>query len=405
MTGHRIDQTMPDTTPQPPLPPPSDDCILCGRCVAVCPLFAATGREELSPRAKFLLLSRLARDKTSRDRTAAADLAGLCLSCGRCREACPLGLSAPDALGAMRAAHPGWPEFVWGQWITRAGILWPMARALHGLAPRSGPLAAIAAPLKGLAPPRDAPGWLVPGRFDTCLAGRRVAVFPGCVAAHARTDWLRAARRLLFGAKALPADTPGFACCGEPLGHAGLASAQDAARRTNLRVWRKAGRPALAVFCASCRHGLEAYPETLFAPGEADMWRQAVTPLSGLLGDTRFTVAACAPRTILYHRPCRAPADDPDAALLSRALGRPFPHGPSPCCGFGGILQITAPDLTAKTAAACWQAHDPPPGAHVLTSCAGCATQLAAAAPPAVTGGHWLAAVRFPDDRDGDPGD
>ena len=27
------------------------ECILCGRCLSVCPLFAATGREELSPRA------------------------------------------------------------------------------------------------------------------------------------------------------------------------------------------------------------------------------------------------------------------------------------------------------------------------------------------------------------------
>ena len=31
------------------------ECILCGRCLSVCPLFTATGREELSPRAKFFM--------------------------------------------------------------------------------------------------------------------------------------------------------------------------------------------------------------------------------------------------------------------------------------------------------------------------------------------------------------
>ncbi|NDY56765.1 (Fe-S)-binding protein [Desulfovibrio sulfodismutans] len=381
------------TDEQSPAFHPPGDCILCGRCVVVCPLFAATGREELSPRAKFLLLGRLALDDPTLGRTAASELAGLCLSCGRCQAACPLGLCAPDAVGALRAAHPGWPEFLWGQWITRAGIMWPMAAALCRLAPRIGPMPRLAAALSGLDQTRAIPPWLAPARFDTALAGRRVAIFPGCVAAFARTDWTRAARRLLLGTGALLAKTPEFACCGAPLGHAGLPAAQDAARRTNIRIWREAGRPVLAVFCASCHHGLAAYPESLFLPGEADTWRQSVIPLSTLLGDTAFTVAAKAPQAIQYHQPCHAPPGDPDAALLSRAVGRPFPHGPTPCCGFGGLMQITAPDLSAATAAACWQAHDPPQKAHVLTSCAGCATQLAATAPPSVTVGHWLEAI------------
>lgn len=369
------------------------DCILCGRCAAVCPLFAATGREELTPRAKFLLCAQLARDDPALSRKAASDLAGLCLSCGRCRAACPLGLCTPDAVAAVRAAHPGWPAFFWKQWITRAGLMWPMAMAVRRLASGLGPVARLTAPLSGLDPARAMTPWLAPSRFDTSLAGRRVAVFPGCVAAFARTGWLSAARRLLQGTHALLADTPGFACCGAPLGHAGLPAARDAARRANIQAWRMAGRPTLAVFCASCHHGLTAYPDVLFAPGEAESWRRCLTPLSLLLGETAFTATADAPQDVLYHQPCHAPPGDPDAALLSRATGRTFPGGPSACCGFGGLMQITAPDLSATTAAACWQAHAPPPRAHVLTSCAGCATQLAATAPASVTTGHWLEAI------------
>jgi glycolate oxidase iron-sulfur subunit len=360
-------------------------------------LFAATGREELSPRAKFLLLSRLAAAAPDLGRRPASDLAGLCLSCGRCRAACPLGLCAPDLVGEVRAAHPGWPGFVWGQWITRAGSLWPLAAALGRHLPGVGPIPRLTAALSGLDPARAAAPWLVPTRFDTAWAGRRVALFPGCVATHARTDWTRSAASLLGGLGVELLEPPGFSCCGATLGHAGLTGARDAARLANVAAWRAAGRPALAVFCASCHHGLAAYPEGLFLPGEAAAWATSIVPLARLAGDTSFAKTCPAPPAVLYHAPCHAPPGDPDAALLSRVPGLPRPGGASPCCGFGGLMQLTAPDLSRRVAAACWQAHDPPPGATLLTSCSGCVTQLAATAPPGVAVDHWLAAIVVPE--------
>ncbi|QLA21365.1 4Fe-4S dicluster domain-containing protein [Desulfolutivibrio sulfoxidireducens] len=394
--------TSPHLNPAP-LPAPHD-CVLCGRCLEVCPLFAATGREELSPRAKFHLLARMARNDPALREKPASDLAGLCLSCGRCQKACPLGLCAPDAVGALRAAHPGWPAFLWEQWITRAGLVWPLAVSLgrlagHPTSASTGPLGRARAALAALDPGHASPSWLVPTRFDTTCAGRRVALFRGCVASHARTDWSRAAVSLLRGVGVTLLDDPGFACCGAPLGHAGLPDAQNAARQKNIQAWRETGRPALAVFCASCHHGLSAYPPALFAPGEADVWQKSILPLAALLGQTTFEKTPEAPTAILYHAPCHAPPGDPDAALLSRALDQPLAQGPTPCCGFGGLMQLTAPTLATRTAAACWRTHNPPPQAHVLTACSGCATQLAATSPPTVTAGHWLAVVRCEEAR------
>ncbi len=387
------------TAVQAPVLTPRHDCILCGRCLEVCPLFAVTGREELSPRAKFHLLARLAANDPALRGKAASDLAGLCLSCGRCQTACPLGLCAPDTVGGLRAAHPGWANFLWKLWITRADLAWPVAMSLNRLAghPAPSPTGALSrarAALAALDPDQAAKSWLVPVRFDTGHVGRRVAIFPGCVASHARTDWIRAARFLLRGLGVTLLDDPGFACCGAPLGHAGLPAARDAARRTNIQAWRDAGRPVLAVFCASCHHGLSSYAPALFSPGEADVWRESVIPLAALLGRTDFEKTADAPQNVLYHKPCHAPPGDPDASLVSRVLGQSLGQGPNPCCGFGGLMQLTAPALAARTAAHCWKVHRPPPQACVLTSCAGCAIQLAATRPATVTAGHWLEAVR-----------
>jgi glycolate oxidase iron-sulfur subunit len=376
--------------------PARRDCTLCGRCLSACPLFAATGREELSPRAKFLLLSRLSEGDSGLPRRAAEELAGLCLSCGRCQEACPVGLCVPEAVGRLRAAHPGWPGFVWRQWITRAKTLWPMAQALSRHVPAVLSGTRVAAALAGLDPGRAGPPWLVPTRFNAASAGRPAAVFPGCVAAHARTDWTRAATRLLQGLGVVLVKAPEFSCCGATLGHAGLPEAQDAARRANITAWRDAGRPTLAVFCASCHHGLTRYPDGLFEPGEAAAWAAAIVPLARLMGRTECALSPSAPTHIRYHAPCHAPPGDPDRVLLARLLQLPQPHGQAPCCGFGGLMQLTAPDLSARTAARCWSGHAPSPGATVLTSCSGCAVQLAATAPQGIVVDHWLGAVVCP---------
>ena len=99
------------------------ECILCGRCLSVCPLFAATGREELSPRAKFFLARAVAEGRADLSARAAEILATVCLSCGKCESACPLGLCGPDLVAELRASHPGFAGFLWKLWIERAGLM------------------------------------------------------------------------------------------------------------------------------------------------------------------------------------------------------------------------------------------------------------------------------------------
>lgn len=95
------------------------NCVLCGKCLEVCPLLAATGREELSPRAKAHLVTMLERDPDLLREQDVAALAGLCLGCGRCKAVCSQGVNIPDAVSRLREQHPGWKTWLWKQWMQR----------------------------------------------------------------------------------------------------------------------------------------------------------------------------------------------------------------------------------------------------------------------------------------------
>lgn len=374
-------------------------CILCGKCLEVCPLLAATGREELSPRGKLLLLSRLAEAPESMNEADAERLASMCLTCGRCARACPQGTDVPGEVSRLRAAHPGFQRWLWKTWIGRSDLLWPAAarlgQAVGGRIPGlSGAPAATLRKLSAMGTKAAPEPWITLSGADACPPGPKVVLFPGCLAKNVRKDWIAKAEVLLgrLGATVEPA--PAWSCCGGTLGHAGLAEAQLTAARNNVRAWREAGRPTVATFCASCHHGLAAYPDMPgleFEPGEAEAWAGALSPLSALAACADFEPTDAAPGRVLYHQPCHAPAPDPDRAWLAAASGgRLAPVDGKACCGMGGVLQLAAPDLSSSVADNVWKRLAPRPGEQVLTGCSGCWLQLASTAPDGVVVAHWL---------------
>lgn len=383
-------------------------CMLCGRCLEVCPLFAATRREELAPRSKFLLAQRLEAEPASLRAVAADKLASLCLACGRCEAACPQGMCAPSLVARLRARHPGWQGWFWKQWIAKGAALWPAASALSALAPagltRQGRPAQALAGLKALRPAAGIAPWVRVAKFDQPGAGRQAVVFPGCLARNLRQDWTDKALALLAGlgyaTASMGGSDPGFTCCGCTLGHAGQPAAQAEMQRRNLDAWRRAGRPLVAVFCATCRCGLRSYPDADLGwePGEATAWLDAISPLSGLFGDTAFeAMPDAAPPRVHYHTPCHGAGGGHDAAWLRSVAGNRLDKiSNGRCCGMGGVLQLAAPDLSRKVAGTLWDFFAAAPGEQVLTGCSGCVLQLAATAPKGVAAAHWLDALARP---------
>lgn len=401
-------------SPSPPSPLLADlfnkECTLCGRCLQACPLFAATQREELSPRAKLFTAQMLDREDgalAELARRPAEDLAALCLGCGRCSEVCPQGLAAPELAARIRSLHPGFSGWLWKTWMNSGDALWPamsaLSRFIPGLDPgkstaqgKGGPRS-LARAMSGRAA-RPVVPWLRPlgvSPANACADTRKAVLFAGCTARRIRPNWVKAAQWFLDGlGLAGPVREPKWECCGATLGHAGLRKQELEAHRRNLALWRELDRPLLVVICASCGHGLRAVAQDKdldWAPGEADLWAASVIWLASLVGEVRAEVLENAPAKVRYHRPCHAGASDPDQALLARLLGVRFaPGSGEACCGLGGVLQLAAPGLSRAVAADLWGKLGAEPGDQVLTGCSGCALQLAATAPKDVAVGHWL---------------
>lgn len=402
------------------------DCVLCGCCLEGCPLLASTGREELSPRAKALLAGPSKAALGKLDEEAVAELAGLCLACGRCEKLCPQGVKVPELMARLRAEHPRFRQWLWRQWITRLAPFWGAAATGANLVPEAlipANFGLAMKGLKGLKPGGGLRPWLtvtsLPAEaFREKHGARPVALFHGCVGGGPRRRWADMAEGLVRGLGANLV-TPGFSCCGSTLGVAGLPEDQKHARLVNVAAWRSAGEPLLATYCATCHKGLLEYSsagaDVFESSEEAARWKAAIVPLSALLAGMTVKAGhrggAGAPALAAWHEPCHAPKSD--AELVKSLLGtRLRAPAAAKCCGFGGIMQLSAPRLSEQVGADCWagllkatgpgQADDPsrmvvPPLA--LTSCSGCVMQLLATAPASAGGagavaGHWLETLR-----------
>lgn len=438
-----------------PVSPPScgpgrdPSCVLCGCCLEGCPLLAATGREELSPRAKALLAgpSKISGAGQALDEKAVAELAGICLCCGRCETLCPQGVKVPKLIARLRAENPDFRQWLWRQWITRLRPYWPLAATGAGLVPQA--LAQTLLPqgfglalkgLRGLKPGTGLRPWLsltsLPvDAYRTKYGDRPVALFHGCVGSGPRKAWANTAVSLLrgLGVNLLALD---FSCCGSTLGVAGLPEDQKIARRANVDLWRGAGRPLLVTYCATCRKGLAEYAGVFADEDEEQAWKAALVPLSALLMGAKGRVGEGkagrgAPRIVGWHRPCHADGlngvADADFAFMASLLGvRLRAPRQQRCCGFGGIMQLAAPELSGRVGARCWEglgaatgsSVEMPPNAetggvpevvpaYVLTGCSGCVMQLLATLPapaakdarrpagPGAQAGHWLEVLRL----------
>lgn len=369
----------------------SDQCILCGKCLEVCPLLGATGREELSPRAKAELCRVLADSPDELSETKVARLAGLCLGCGRCREVCSQGVDVPGLVAALRGSHPDLKSWLWRTWLAHAKQLWCAGSSAAKFVPERFHTEKLGPMLKMLAGLKGGPGlepFVEIADYPDTLRGEKVLLFAGCTANSVQGRWLIAALKLLdgLGAEVLPAD---FGCCGSGLKTAGFAQESREMAERNIEIWRKTGRPKLVTFCTSCHAGLMAYAECFERVEEKKNWQANVIPLSIVLRDCRFEISDISPKRLGYHRPCHAEKADPDGAFLQAALGDLLAASTDKqCCGFGGIMRLGAPGLTEPVNRECWDRLE---GMEtVLSGCSACLAQLSATAPDGVQVGHWL---------------
>lgn len=373
----------------------SGKCIQCGKCLEVCPLLAATGQEELTPRAKANLASLLETGEACFSELEAKRLATLCLGCHRCTTACSQGVNAPDIVASLRERHPDFQSWIWKTWLTQAKKLWPSTSKMAQRVPDSIKDSSFGHRIKLLAGLNDTKRltpFATASSFPDTYKGEKALLFAGCTATLTKKNWLHTAHKLLdgLGIELLPND---FTCCGSSLAGAGCADEAAAMQEHNIHVWRQAGYPKIITFCSSCETALRTYQNGFHSREESDTWGDTVLPLSNIAYPTKFMLHETAPNTITFHHACHTTPHGSDFRLVHTICGDRLQHNvTNVCCGFGGVMRLGAPDLANKVNAMCW---DKSSGAEmVLTGCSACAVQLSATAPQEVAVGHWLETIR-----------
>jgi Fe-S oxidoreductase len=341
-------------------------CEFCPKmCRFACPVSEATGREALTPWGKVSLAALVGR---APDASAALAFAG-CTGCHRCSVYCAHDNDVPAVLYAARAT------------AVRAGVA---PRAWTELPPRfaargHGETADLAAAHRTLhAPP---------------AAG--ALLFPGC---DALAQGGQEARDALFVAKALGAPlglVPEEAlCCGLKLVEAGHPELHEAhAARVRSSLLRAAPRkPVHLVFlqpgCARSVRERWPLPEGSRVEHVTSYLARALAALPESSRPPPMD------ESLVFHDPCELARGLSECtaprALLAAAV-RDFREPPrsgvdTSCCGAGGLLPRTLPEVAARMA----EERRAELGAGSCTSSPGCAAALGAAEVVSVVA-RWLA--------------
>ena len=247
------------------------DCMKCGMCQAVCPMFGATGMEADVARGKLALIDNLAHEML-KDPAAVAEKLGRCLLCGSCQAACPPGvkimeifMEAREIVNEFLGLHPV------KKMIFRTLLAKP---ELFNFAIRVG------APMQGLMFKKsgDAQGTVCAPFLNFMLGDRhihplaktpihtrygvideprssggiKVAFFPGCVGDKMYTDMTEACLKVLRYHNVAVFMPAGLTCCGIPALSSGDVTGMLLQLRANIQALRNGDYDYVLSPCGSC---------------------------------------------------------------------------------------------------------------------------------------------------------
>lgn len=339
-------------------------CGRCAFCVASCPVFDATLRQALGPRAKVFLLQRLL-DGEADMTPQIAEAFQLCTHCGQCEATCPAGVPVLDFVDQGR-----------GMALERGAGPPGLSTALTSLQRDQNPLGHPRAKRRDLWPEDVSPP--EPGQ---------TLFWAGCMAAYQDVKVLPATLKI-FEALGEPVHSlaGGEGCCGYPVWLAGDRSAFEVIARRNQEALAAPAR--IVTPCAGClaaferiypESGVETAPVVHFIQWLAEKLAQAAPALR----------EPTQPQRVIYHDPCdlgrRLGVYDPPRQVLQALPGIQLlefnaNRDAAKCCGGGGGLKGVDLELSLTIAEkraleAVRQNAD-----AIVTACPSCKQNLAQAA-------------------------
>ncbi|MFX1484202.1 MAG: (Fe-S)-binding protein [Promethearchaeota archaeon] len=342
-----------------------EKCVRCGSCLRFCPLFDATGEEQYSPRGKAYLLQVM--DQIEDDKELAKEFRRLlfeCTMCGRCEEQCSSGVDL------LRIWHE-----------QRAKAIETAPEEFEYLEPLKDALANVKN-IYGLAAEDRAIYWLdeledeIPGLEDRIYEKGKTAenmVFLGCLMSF-RASQIDVLRSLFKTLEKLEVDYLVMGaeenCCGHPLYLMGDDKGAAKLREHNKTVIEAAKAKRVITCCPGCliqlreHHDLGSV-ETLH---HTQFFDRLLKQTPKYNQREKFS----------YHDPCelhRILKIKTEPRSLINKMGIEFREMDLSCCGGGGLLRMTDPnlsDIIIQLRAARERVKD----TTVITACPSCREQL-----------------------------
>lgn len=355
------------------------NCMRCGMCQAVCPLFAQTGKESDVTRGKLALLDGLA-SEILRDATGVNEKLNKCLLCGTCQSNCPSGVKVLDIFIKARAVMT---EYFGLSRIKRAIFRGMLARpelfnkllsfgaVFQSLFTRKvdemlgSSCARFQAPIIGdrhFPSLADKPLHTIVAAKDTPAGDCKVKVgfFVGCVIDKVYPRVGQAAFTALEHHNVGVFLPSGQACCGIPAISSGDTATFNKLVEMNLSCFETGGFDYLLTACATCTSTIKELWPTMYqgnaAPHAVRDLAAKTMDISQFLVDVLGVQPLNVPgaKTVTYHDPCHLKnslgVTAQPRAVIEASSGCDFIEmaEAGTCCGCGGSFNIAHYDLSKK---------------------------------------------------------
>jgi glycolate oxidase iron-sulfur subunit len=357
------------------------NCMRCGMCQAVCPLFNETGRETDVTRGKLALLDGLASQLLHNPENV-NEILNRCLLCGTCQSNCPSGVRVIDIFLEARAIMTGFfglspiKKAIFKGMLSNPklfnsltsisskfqGIFTKKVDVLLGssCARFNAPVVAdrhfnslATTPFRKIFPQLNTPAG---------TSGLRVAFFPGCVVDKMFPRIGESVIKILSRKEVGIFLPSGQACCGIPVLTSGDRQTFDHLIEMNLKLFADQKFDYLVTPCASCTATIRELWPRLYGGSRENLpdiaalgkkTRDITEFLTDVCPVSEHEPASEKDGSITYHDPCHLKNSlgiTAQPRSLIKATGRTLieMNDAGTCCGCGGSFNVAHYELSKK---------------------------------------------------------
>ncbi len=384
-------------------------CIKCGACMSVCPVYQATRMETDVARGKLAVLQEVASGKLGLT-SSVSEILSRCLSCGACAEICANNVQSDiliqygrqqDFLKHKPALSQSLlktvtPENLSRNVMIQGGALLekllckqiPESRGLHMRFPLSCftqrsiiPQISMTSFLKDCQPEEK-----------RAAGDIRVGFFVGCGTNYLFPETGRALLDILKEVGIAPFIPEEQGCCGLMAYTSGDRKRAVALAKRTIDLFFDQGLDYIITACASCFAQLKAFPkifETEPERRQAERFSEKVMDVTSFLidvvgydklGSTRQQVPKDSPIRVVYHDPCHLRIKQKVMEAPRRFLriipGIELVDLPAHCCGHGGTFNLSNFSLSMQILDRRMSEIEELQPDKIVTGCIGCLMQF-----------------------------